>query len=246
MIKSNIIDKAIEPFRYLKYKKFYILAAHDLVFIGLMFLISIVTESLSAKVVSISTALFASIASVILMASAYSVIKYNYYSLIKKKSSIWSIAWKHTLAFTVIAVFISLLGGLAYRGIPQLFTVSSVDTFKLITRYLTIVLIYLLFLNFQPYDKKVFKGIWNAIKNLFSKLTCKIVYVDLAYIISIYVIYNILAYLFRFMLLNIYSNIKVLNTIFDGFGLIAISVLIITLMAINKLIIFEISPKRLK
>ncbi len=251
---KNFLSKYFFPFIYFKYKKFYKLISLDMVFmfsiLSIFLIMSFFSNSILSKGISIKvffSALLLLILWTLSMVLVYFIVKYLFYKSIKQEHKFKSIMWKHGLAFILTPLLIFILIYIFNLLINILFIQQKVEGFVKIMVKIFIILGYILFLNFQTFDKgRFFPGYWSGIKSIFSKKSVILIYTDAIVIFLGFGVYYFSHYILRFIFFTLLNNVKLFNMIMPKIFLVIPFILLGLLLTVNKLIVFEMKPKELK
>jgi len=244
---KNFFTKLLSPFTYLKYKKTYFLFGIDLAFLIMLLVLGSISGKVSNNITSIGKATLISFVFLAIMLTLYSAFKYLFYKKLKQKRGFWLILRKHSLAVIVIGAISFLVTGLVAKVVRKIFLIGSVGLSQRIVTILLTLVGYLIFINYQNYDKgKLFSGLWNGIKSTFSSKTGKLIYADVAYILVFYVIYNVIIYISYLILVDGLNKIPTFTLFTERLGYVVIMILLVAMITTNKLIVYAVKPSKLK
>jgi hypothetical protein len=258
---KNLLSQLTFHFHYFKYKKFYLLLSLDMLFIISLILINIIAESFATKVTSLGSLLFALFLVFIIVLSIYSFIKsYFYITLTKEKSfkkyslkniinnerPFQMILWKHGIVLLIVSIISFTLVLISSQLIKKAVLIQYVAITERIAMIIITTITYFIFIHFHNYDtENLFIALWKGIKSSFSNIG-KLIYINITLILGVYLIYNLVSYIFRFIYLKLYSNILLLSSIFNRFDMIYLYLTLALLLVFNKLIAYNVQPKSLK
>jgi hypothetical protein len=150
---------------------------------------------------------------------------------------------KHFLALLIIIIVVTIIGVAIRVIIPYFINPEQVTAVRRVLSYLAYISIYLLFVNFHPFDKEnLMISLKDSLKSIFSKKLLKLVYTDILTVVFVYLIYALFVYLFKF----IFSNPYLLRSLVEKSGNVVVFILIALILTLNKLVIYDIKPSSLK
>lgn len=244
---KNFFTKLLSPFAYLKYKKTYFLFGIDLAFLMVLLILGSISGKISTSITSIGKATLISFVFLVIMLTLYSAFKYLFYKKLKQARPFWLILRKHSLAIIIISAISFLITGVLAQVVKKIFVISSVSLSQRIVTILLTIVGYLIFINYQNYDKeKFFSGLWKGLKSTFSSKLGKLVYADVAYILVVYVIYNAIIYISYLILVDGLNKIPTFTLFTERLGYVVILMLLVAMITTNKLIVYAVKPNKLK
>lgn len=241
MINKKHIFNILEPFHSMFGKIFFHFFKVDALFILGLYVINVIGGVLFSHSRNIALVLGSIIFLTFLILVAYTFCKSLQYKKIEKKIKHHEILGKHLFIAIIMGVIVFVLVGFMLKVVELFFQIQYVSTIQKIIGGIMIFYFYLLFLNTHNYDHhSSLKAIINSAKTLKLKTTIKIIYFDLVYLASIYILHNIFIFMFQFLF--IYMNIasEILNPIFVFIETLIYVIFLIAILSINKIIIYDI------
>jgi len=229
------------PFKVFTKSIWYAILGIDAAFLLSLGLVSYLLNVLIVPESGLSV--FSAFASLVVIVASFAALyatgKYYFYKLFRKKHDIsLRFIWKHFLVFLVVIVPVSIAVNLLHAYVPVLVQTNFIEITQTIISYGLIYLLYIIFISYQVHDTVPF---FTGVKKIFPVNSFWLmVYTNSTYIISGYIIYNVLAFVFRIIYQLTKWNVILLKDIFDGLSMGMIFVCIVAIMSSNKILVHDI------
>lgn len=219
----------------------------DALFILGLYVINLLGGFLLIYAKNLAIAIFTVIILLFLILVNYTYFKFLQYKKIEKKIHHYELLGKHIFIAIILGILVFLLVGIMLKIIEFTFQIIHVETIQRIIAFVIIIYVYLLFLNSHNHDHHhSLKAIFMSVKTLKLKKILKILYIDLTYILIVYLIHNLVMFLFQFLFVKLNAPSNVLNPIYTFIETSLFIILTIAILSMNKVIIYQKDTKNEK
>lgn len=154
----------VSPANFFRYKKFYLLLLTDVFFLLLLMGMGALLERYQDT--DITKAFILSILSLVFIIISFTTLKYLFFHMINQDRNYGTILWKYTLGFMSIFVINYILFQIIYTIIANGIVADKVETVKLVTRDIFLVVTYIAFLFFHKFShSSFFKAVGRCFKS---------------------------------------------------------------------------------